>query len=95
MKNQGNTFIDFCIFGVNICLPLADYHQITYIDLKKQTLHKKTAFSIDLPSEDQPKTMLSIPTWGGGEAAGGPARPWAGGRGGGGQGGRGEGARVG
>ena len=63
MKNQGNTFIDFCIFGVNICLPLADYHQITYIDLKKQTLHKKTAFSIDLPSEDQPKTMLSIPTY--------------------------------
>ena len=63
MKNFLKTLIDFCIFRVNICLPLADYPQITYIDIKKQTLHIKTAFSIDLPSEDQPKTMLSIPTY--------------------------------
>ena len=63
MKSQHLTFIDFCIFIVNICLPLAVYPQITYIDLKKQTLHKKTAFSAGLPSEDQPKTMLSIPTY--------------------------------
>ncbi|MEM1217708.1 MAG: hypothetical protein AAGH79_02305, partial [Bacteroidota bacterium] len=63
MDNTPDTLNNFCIFRGNICLPLADYHQITYIDLKKQTLHNKIAFPTDLPSEDQPKTMLSIPTY--------------------------------
>jgi len=63
MENILIPLFDFCIFRGNICLPLADYHQITYIDIKKQTLHNKTAFSIGFPSENHPKTMLSIPTY--------------------------------